>query len=146
MARTRQNSAHAVCYDRTMQAVTTESQEPAWVMLAVAREPEVAEHWANCIEQQGIAVEIRIDDAVALTAGSSFLPAAGSGGHQLFAYPIFVPAESRAAAAAILVDQGWDGCFGDRRTQLSPGLVLRGALLATLVGVALAVLLLLRGG
>lgn len=125
-----------------MRTVTTESREPSWVMLAVAREADVAERWAEALEAQGIEAEIRIDDAVALTAGSSFWPAAGSG----FAYPLFVPAQSRAAAAAILVDQGWDGRFGDRSTRIDPGLVLRGALVAALAGVALAVLLLIQGG
>lgn len=127
-----------------MQAVKTGPREPSWVMLAVAREADVAERWADALEAQGIEAEIRIDDAVALTAGSSFWPAGGSGSG--FAYPLFVPAQSRAEAATILVDQGWDGRFGDRGTRVDPKLVLRGALVATLAGVALAVLLLIQGG
>lgn len=125
-----------------MQTVSTGPPETSWVMLAVAREADVAERWADALEAQGIEARIRIDDAVALTSGSSFWPATGSG----FAYPLFVPAQSRAAAATILVDQGWDGRFGDRSTRVDPNLVLRGALVATLTGVALAVLLLVRGG
>ncbi len=67
------------------------------MVLAVAHEADVAERWAEAIEAQ-----IRIDDAIALTAGSSFWPAGPSG----FVYPIFVPAESRTEAATILVDDG----------------------------------------
>ena len=125
-----------------MQRISTDSREPSWVMLAVARDADVAERWAEAIEAQGIEARIRIDDAIALTAGSSFWPAGPSG----FAYPIFVPAESRTEAATILVDEGWDGRFGDRRDRIDPALVLRGAVFATLAGVALAVLLLIRGG
>ena len=124
-----------------MQPVSTDSPEPSWVMLAVAREADIAERWAEAIEAQGIEAHIRIDDAIALTAGSSFWPAGPSD----FAYPIFVPAESRTEAATILVDEGWDGRFGDRRDRIDPTLVLRGAVFAPLAGVALAVLLLIRG-
>ncbi len=106
------------------------------MVLAVAHEADVAERWAEAIEAQ-----IRIDDAIALTAGSSFWPAGPSG----FVYPIFVPAESRTEAATILVDEGRDGRFADRRDRIDSALVLRGAGLAKLAGVALAVLPLIRG-
>jgi hypothetical protein len=123
-----------------MQAVSTDSREPSWVMLAVAREADVAERWADALAEQGIEAHIRIDDAVALTAGSSFWPAGSSG----FAYPLFVPAESRTEAATILVDEGWDGRFGNRRDRVDSAFVLRGAVVATLSGLALVVLLLIR--
>ncbi len=129
-----------------MQAVTTDPREPSWVMLAVAREAETAERWAGALEQRGIDVEVRIDDAIALTNGSSFWPTATPGGHRLFAFPLFVPAEARAAAAAVLVDGGWDGRYGQTGSSIDPGVILRGAIAATLAGAALAAVLMLRGG
>lgn len=129
-----------------MQAVTTDPREPAWVMLAVAREAETAERWAGALEQRGIDVEVRIDDAIALTNGSSFWPTASPGGHRLFAFPLFVPAEARAEAATVLVDAGWDGRYGQTGSSIDPGVILRGAIAATLAGAALAGVLMLRGG
>ncbi|MDP6604683.1 MAG: hypothetical protein QF664_00275 [Dehalococcoidia bacterium] len=129
-----------------MHAVATGPREPSWVMLAVAREAETAERWADALDQRGIDVKVRIDDAVALTNGSSFWPTASPGGHRLFAYPLFVPAEARAEAAAVLVDEGWDGRHGQSGGGIDPGVILRGAIAARLVGGAVAVVLMLRGG
>ena len=129
-----------------MHAVATGPREPSWVMLAVAREAETAERWADALDQRGIDVKVRIDDAVALTNGSSFWPTASPGGHRLFAYPLFVPAEARAEAAAVLVDEGWDGRHGQSSGGIDPGVILRGAIAARLVGGAVAVVLMLRGG
>jgi hypothetical protein len=129
-----------------MHAVATGPREPSWVMLAVAREAETAERWADALDSRGIDVEVRIDDAIALTNGSSFWPTASPGGHRLFAYPLFVPAEARTEAAAVLVDEGWDGRHGQSGGGIDPTVVLRGAIAATLAGGAVAVVLMLRGG
>ncbi len=74
----------------------------------------------------------------------------GGSGHQLFAYPVFVPTGKREAAASVLVNQGWDGRFGQTpaggRSAMGLDVALRGALFAVLSGVVVVLLLLWRGG
>ena len=122
------------------------------MLLAVARDGETAARWASALEDAGLEADVRIDDAVALTKGSSMWPivSPGGGGHQLFAYPLFVPRGEREAAASVLVDQGWDGRFGQTpaggRSAIGLNVALRGALFAVLSGVAVVLFLLWRGG
>ena len=128
-----------------MQTTSTDRHEPTWIMLAVARDGDVAERWVDALEAAAIDVEVRIDDAVALTNGSSFWPSASPGGHRLFAYPIFVPADARDEAATVLVDEGWDGRHGQTTSGMSSRLMLRGAVAAIVAGSVVATALLLSG-
>lgn len=131
-----------------MQATSTGRQDgDEWVPLAVARDADTADEWVSALDDAGIDAEVRIGDAVNLTSGSSFWPTASPGGHQFFAYPLFVPAGQREAAAGVLIERGWDGRHGQvGRTPVDPAFVLRGALFATLAGGVVALLLLWRGG
>ena len=129
-----------------MQATFTDQLDQRWVLRAVARDGATAERWSATLDGAGIDVEVRIGDAVDLTKGSSMWPIGSSGeGHQLFAFPLFVPADRRDAAATVLVDHGWNRRFGEAARGACPRFVLRGALFATLAGGAVALLLLWRG-
>ena len=120
--------------------------DDGWIVLAVAEDAAVAERWSRALEAEGIEAAVRIGDAAVLQRGSSAYPFLMPGGHRMFAYPLLVPREERERAAGVLVDQGWDGRAGQRGEPADFGRALRGALLATAAGVAVAVLLLLRGG
>ena len=119
-----------------------------WVLLAVARDGETAEQWTAALADAGVDAQARIGDAVQLTKGSSFWPAMNPG-DGLFAFPLFVRAEQRQEAASVLVDRGWDGRSGwpepEGGRRLGLDVALPGALLATLVGALVALLLVLRG-
>lgn len=96
-----------------MQSTFIEQGGERWTLLAVARDAETAELWRESLEAFQIGAEIRIGDAAHLTTRSSVIIGANSpAGDMLFAYPIFVPAEQRERAAAVLIDNGWDGRFG----------------------------------
>ena len=131
-----------------MQAAPPNRDDARWVLLAVARDGDAAERWASALDAAGIEAELRIGDAAHLTPRSSVVIGANVAPDQLFAFPLYVRADQRDAAATVLVDQGWDGRFG----QLPGGgsgiglpIAVRGALLATLAGGALALLLLWLG-
>ena len=128
-----------------MQTTSTDRSEPTWIMLAVARDGDVAERWVDALEAAAIDVEVRIDDAIALTNGSSLWPSASPRGYRLFAYPIFVPADAREAAATVLVDKGWDGGHGQTTPGMSLRMMLQGAFAAILAGGVVAAALLLSG-
>lgn len=109
------------------------------VRIAVTDDGETAQRWADALTNEGINAEVHLADAMHLGPGGSVFPVGPS-----FAYPLLVPADQREAAAAVLVDLGRDGPFG-RGLGMNPQLALRGALLATLAGIAIALLALLRG-
>jgi len=146
--RARRRLAVLRCYHRGMQAAPPDGDDARWVLLAVARDGDDAGRWASALDAAGIATELRIADAAHLTPRSSVVIGANVAPDQLFAFPLYVRADQRSAAATVLVDQGWDGGFG----QVTGGdggiglrIAVRGALLSTLAGVGLALLLLWRG-
>ncbi len=111
------------------------------VLLTVEADAEVAGERCDLLIAEGIDAELHIEHAASFGSRSSVYPSG-----QPFVYALFVPAPQHDAAAAALIESGWDGrrsAFGGSRLDLS--FVLRGALLALLAGAALAaVLLLLR--
>ncbi len=111
------------------------------MLLTVEEDAEVAGDRCDLLIAEGIDAELHIEHAASFGSRSSVYPSG-----QPFVYALFVPAPQREAAAAALIESGWDGrrsTFASSRLDLS--FVLRGALLALLAGAALAaVLLLLR--
>lgn len=113
--------------------------EEHWVLLAIARDAQVAEQWQDALDSDDIESEVRIEDS-ALAGRSSALPQANAAvGHELFAYSVWVPAVDREVAAQVLRDGGWDGNYGQRDNTISAGFALRGALLALAAAVLLIV-------
>jgi hypothetical protein len=108
-----------------------------WMRLAVSRDGDEAQVWRQALEDAGVAVEVRIADALSAQPGSSPLTAIG-GAPQEFAYLVFVPREARDQAAAALIDAGWRP--GRELRGVSAGVVLRGALIAAGVAIVLIVL------
>ena len=113
------------------------------VLLTVEADAEVAGERCDLLIAEGIDAELHIEHAASFGARSSVYPSG-----QPFVYALFVPAPQHDAAAAALIESGWDGRrspFTSGLTRLDPSFVLRGALLALLAGAAVAaVLLLLR--
>jgi hypothetical protein len=146
VAATRQQGAR--CYDRDVQAAPPNRDDARWVLLAVAGDGDAAERWASALDAAGIETELRIGDAAHLTPRSSVVIGANPAPDQLFAFPLYVRADQRHAATTVLLDQGWDGRFGQvpsGGSGIGLAIAVRGALLATLAGGALALLLLWRG-
>ena len=135
-----------------METAPPDGGEESWVLLAVARDGETAARWASALEHAGLEADVRIDDAVALTKGSVDVASRKSGRRRTPALrvPGLRPPGEREAAASVLVDQGWDGRFGQTpaggRSIIGLDVALRGALFAVLSGVVVALLLLWRGG
>lgn len=126
--------------------VDAEATDPAWAMLAVARDVETSEAWQDALEAEGIASEVRLEDAVITGRSSATTYANGPGLDQLFSYALWVPASDRDAAAAALIDAGWDGRYGRQSApSMSASYVVRGTLVALAAG-ALFVAVLLRAG
>ena len=113
------------------------------VLLTVEEDAEIAGDRCDLLIAEGIDAELHIEHAASFGSRSSVYPSG-----QPFVYALFVPAPQHDAAAAALIESGWDGrrsAFPSGRSALNPSFVLRGALLALLAGAALAaVLLLLR--
>ena len=109
-----------------------------WLMLAVAREPDIAELWQDALDLIDIESEIRLEDAVITGRSSATTYANGPGVDQLFAFALWVLAADRENAAAALIDAGWDGRHGQSRpSSMSAAYVVRG----TLIALALSALL-----
>jgi hypothetical protein len=121
------------------------TSDDRWVLLAVARDDTTADRWAQALNAAGVDSEVRIGDAVELLGRPSALSGAAAGPDFLFAFPLYVPAEQRDAAARALIDAGWDGRHGSRGGALAPSLVIRGALGALAAAAVVALLLLARG-
>lgn len=121
---------------------TPRPQAPAArIRLAVLRDPRDAERYRDGLEAAGIDARVEIDDAQRALPGESLLPGLIGGGQPLFVYPLSIPADERTRAASVLIDLGWDGRRGGRRTvAMAPGALLRGALLALAAGAAVAAL------
>lgn len=113
------------------------------VLLTVEEDAAIAGERCDLLIAEGIEAELHIEHAASFGSRSSVYPSGAP-----FVYALFVPARQREAAAAALIEAGWDGRHSSfARTRLDPSWVLRGALLALLAGAALAAaLLLLRPG
>lgn len=128
--------------------VTTETDMPdlSWAMLAIAREIEIAEAWQESLVEAEIESEIRFEDAVATGRSTATTYANGPSFDQLFAYALWVPAGSKEAAAAALIEAGWDGKHGQPvAPSMSPAYVIRGTLIAIALS-AVLFMFLARGG
>lgn len=110
------------------------------VLLTVEEDAGSAGEYHDLLLAEGIEAELHIEHAASFGSRSSVYPAGAP-----FVYALFVPARQAEAAAAALIEAGWDGrrsAFSRGRTRLDPSFVLRGALLALLAGAALAAALL----
>lgn len=116
-----------------------------WMMLAVARDVESAELWQDALDTVEIESEIRIEDAVVTGRSTLTTHANGPSGFQLFSYALWVPANEREAAAAALIDAGWNGRYGQRGDTIPAGIAFRGALLAIGVAIGVVIIQVLRG-
>jgi hypothetical protein len=106
-----------------------------WLRIATSRDGDEAQTWRLALEDAGVDVQVRIDDALIAQPGSSPLTAVGA--PQLaFAYQFFVPHAERDRAAAALIDAGWRP-IGQRGVRTET--VVMGALLA--VGAAALVVI-----
>ncbi len=128
-----------------MQDKRVDGEGERWVQLAVARDEQTAEAWAEALSRTGIESEVRIGDAATLTGRSTWHAGVNPAPDSMFAFPLFVPEHRRQDAASILIDVGWDGRYGSRGAGVSVTRALSGALFAILVGAGLAALLVLRG-
>lgn len=116
------------------------SPEEHWVLLAIARDAQVAEQWQDALDEHAIESEVRIDDA-AVAGRSSAMPYVNAAiGHELFAYSVWVQTADRETAVETLRDAGWDGNYGQQDNTVSAGFALRGALFALAAGAALIIL------
>ena len=106
-----------------------------WLRLAVARDGDEAQEWREALEDAGVEVAVRIDDAQSAQPGSSPLTAVGAASLQ-FVYQIFVPHDQRDQAATALIDAGWRAS-GDRG--VSTQMLLKGAVMAIGVAILLVV-------
>ncbi len=114
--------------------------EEHWVLLAIARDAQVAEQWQDALDEYAIESEVRIEDA-AVAGRSSAMPYVNAAiGHELFAYSVWVQTADRETAVETLRDAGWDGNYGQQDNTVSAGFALRGALFALAAGAALIIL------
>ncbi len=107
-----------------------------WLRLAVSRYGDEAQAWREALEEAGVSVEVRIDDALTAMPGSTPMTAIGAPPVE-FVYQIFVPHEQRDQAAAALIDAGWRP--SSELKGVSMDMMLRGALMAAGVAVLLIV-------
>jgi hypothetical protein len=109
-----------------------DSESPALVRIAVARDHAQAEAWAQALEAAGIDTAIEIDDGTyASTLGSAF-------GGQSFVYPVLVEASRRSEAARVLVDLGERGPFYRRRPDWTSALLVTSVALLLVVALVTA--------
>lgn len=74
------------------------------IPLATTDDESAARGWLGALEAAEIAAELRIEDARRMGNSSSVLPLG-----PVFATTLYVAAERRTQAAAVLIDLGWDG-------------------------------------
>jgi hypothetical protein len=114
------------------------------IPLAFTEDEAAARHWLATLEAAAIPAELRIEDARRMGTSSSILPLG-----PVYATALYVAAERRTEAAAVLIDLGWDGRHvsgGLDRKTLPTAALLGGALAATVAALAVAVAALLQGG
>ena len=128
-----------------IRVVGLDPPDDRWVMLAVAREVDTAELWQDALDEDEIESEIRIEDAVLTGRSTATTYANGPNANQLFSYALWVPAHDREAAAAALINAGWNGRYGQRGETIPSGLAFRGALLAIGVAIGVVIIRVLQG-
>lgn len=136
------------CYDLRMSEIRAVGLDPSddrWVMLAVSRDVDTAELWRDALDAADIESEIRIEDAVLTGRSTLTTHANGPNSYQLFSFALWIPAGDREAAAATLIDGGWDGRYGQRTETIPAGLALRGALVMIGIAIGVVVIQVLRG-
>ncbi len=114
------------------------------VPLAFTEDEAAARRWLASLESAGIPAELRIEDARRMGTSSSVLPLG-----PVYATALYVAAERRTDAAAVLIDLGWDGRHvsgGLNRRTLPVAALLGGALAATAAALAVALAALLQRG
>ena len=114
------------------------------VPLAFTEDEAAARRWLASLDAAGIPAELRIEDARRMGTSSSVLPLG-----PVYATALYVAAERRTEAAAVLIDLGWDGRHvsgGLNRRALPVAALLGGAVAATVAGLAVAVAALLQSG
>ncbi|MFA7296205.1 MAG: hypothetical protein WC211_03335 [Dehalococcoidia bacterium] len=113
------------------------------IPLATTDDESAARRWLGALEAVEIPAELRIEDARRMGNSSSVLPLG-----PVFATTLYVAAERRTQAAAVLIDLGWDGRqigagVGERPIPRSS--LIGGGVAAAVGAVALIVAILLRG-
>ena len=114
------------------------------VPLATSEDESVARRWLGALEDADVPAELRIEDARRMGNSSSMLPLG-----PVFATTLYVAAERRTQAAAVLIDLGWDGRqIGPRvgTSLINRSSLLGGGIAAAIGAAALAVAILLRAG
>ena len=121
------------------------NQHKRFVPFAVTDDETMARRWVAALDAAGVPVELRIEDARRLGTTSTMLPFG-----PVFATALYVSADRRADAAAVLIDVGWDGRRvggGLRNSGAFPAHAVLGSVVAvTLSGLALAASVIMRGG
>lgn len=116
-----------------------------FVPLAITDDEVMARRWVEALDAAGVPVELRIEDSRRLGTTSSMLPFG-----PVFATALYVAADRRDDAAAVLIDFGWDGRRvgrGLNSSGLLPSQALVGSVVAaTLSGLALVASIIIRGG
>lgn len=136
------SDADGWCYDPPM-ATQRAFRPTRMVPLATTEEEALARRWLGALEAAEVPAELRIEDARRMGNSSSVLPLG-----PVFATTLYVAAERRTQAAAVLIDLGWDGRqigarVGDRSIPRSS--LIGGGIAAAVGAAALAVAILLRG-
>ena len=114
------------------------------IPLAFTEDEGAARHWLASLEAAGIPAELRIEDARRMGNSSSVLPLG-----PVYATALYVAAERRIDAAAVLIDLGWDGRHvsnGLHGRALPLPALLGGAAAALLAALAVAIAAVLQGG
>jgi len=115
-----------------------------FIPLAITDDEDLARRWVAALDAAGVPVELRIEDARRLGTTSTMLPFG-----PVFATALYVAADRRSDAAAVLIDLGWDGRRvgrGVHKRGLLPQQALVGsAVAATISGLALVASVLIRG-
>lgn len=119
------------------------SRPTRMIPLATTDDESAARRWLGALEAAEIAAELRIEDARRMGNSSSVLPLG-----PVFATTLYVVAERRTQAAAVLIDLGWDGRqigagVGERSIPRSS--FIGGGIAAAVGAAALLAAILLRG-
>ncbi len=119
-----------------------------FIPLAMTDDQAMARGWLDALNAAGIPAELRIEDARRMLATAAVRPMRPLPIGPVYATTLLVLTEERARAAALLVDLGWDG----RRVAATVGqhplttaAWWSGAAAATVSGLAIVVMALIRG-
>lgn len=114
------------------------------IPLATTDDEPAARRWLVALEAAEIPAELRIEDARRMGNSSSVLPPLGP----VFVTTLYVAADRRARAAAVLIDLGWDGRqigAGVGTRSIPRSSLIGGGIAAAVGAAALIAAILLRG-